>query len=269
MTTSPEQLDLPLSIEPVEGWRGWRLARCDGALTLLSLTRSSAWPPREAMRSSCDDHPDGPAMRCRCGLYASSSPRTLARARVLSCGPAVVGDVAMWGRVVDHTAGTRSQFAYPQRVRLVCGPCVSAGRGGVAPVAVVDLHEELVPVCRRHRGEMAGEAGRPRGRASCWRRTRSTVEPVTGPLRSPVIRRHRRCRWWAGSSTRGSTSCTPTSRSGCDRGRHGRRRRGPGRDRLAGRGPDRAGPDVRPPSAAAPRRSALRRSHRSSLEGPS
>ena len=63
----------------------------------------------------------------------------------------------------------------------------------MAPVAVVDLHEELVPVCRRHRGEMAGEA---RSAAEVERELLATYavdllpsEPVSGPLRSPVIRR--------------------------------------------------------------------------------
>jgi hypothetical protein len=158
MTTSPEPDELPLSIEPVEGWRGWRLAYHRGRLTLFSLTRSAVWPAREAMRSTCTDHPDGPTMRCGCGIYASSSPKTFARVRVLSCGPAVVGEVAMWGRIVEHREGARSQFAYPQRMRLVCALCLSAGRGGVPPVVVVDLPEELVPLCRRHRAEVPGEA---------------------------------------------------------------------------------------------------------------
>jgi hypothetical protein len=96
-------------------------------------------------------------MACTCGLYAATSPAILAGVRALAAGPAVVGEIAMWGRVVDHAFGARSQFAYPQRLRLVCGPCLASGRGAVAPTDVIDAGDELVPVCRRHRSELPGE----------------------------------------------------------------------------------------------------------------
>ena len=39
MATSPQPADPPLSLEPVVGWRAWRLRRVGGVLTLVSLTR--------------------------------------------------------------------------------------------------------------------------------------------------------------------------------------------------------------------------------------
>ena len=37
--------------------------------------------------------------------------------------PAVLGRVALWGRVIEHEHGYRARFAYPQRLRLICQFC--------------------------------------------------------------------------------------------------------------------------------------------------
>jgi hypothetical protein len=66
--------------------------------------------------------------------------------------PAVVGMVALWGRVVEHELGYRGELAYPQRLMLVChlcfwlwGPSRSAAR------EVVRLRSgRLVPLCDEH-----------------------------------------------------------------------------------------------------------------------
>jgi hypothetical protein len=56
----------------------------------------------------------------------------------------------MWGTVVEHARGARSRFAYPARLRLVCGPCLAAGAGAVDPVTVVDTGGSLTALCARH-----------------------------------------------------------------------------------------------------------------------
>jgi hypothetical protein len=95
-----------------------------------------------------------------CGLYAASTLRALARAGVLANSHVgVVGSIEMWGRVVEHDRGTRSALAYPSRLRLVCGACLSERRGPVPPVEVVVRGADLAPVCARHLGP--GEHGRP------------------------------------------------------------------------------------------------------------
>ena len=93
---------------------------------------------------------------CTCGLYAASTPEALARAGVFNPGTGVVGAIAMWGRVVEHGRGARSEFAYPARLRLVCGSCLAQGSGAVAPVEVVESGGGLVPFCRRHLGGRHG-----------------------------------------------------------------------------------------------------------------
>jgi hypothetical protein len=57
---------------------------------------------------------------------------------------------------VEHGRGARSEFAYPARLRLVCGSCLAEGSGAVAPVEVVDSGGGLMPFCRKH---LAGRNG--------------------------------------------------------------------------------------------------------------
>jgi len=56
----------------------------------------------------------------------------------------------MWGRVVEHVAGYRGQLAYPDRIRLVCGRCLLAGRDGV-PTRIEHVDGvRAEPVCDTH-----------------------------------------------------------------------------------------------------------------------
>jgi hypothetical protein len=60
----------------------------------------------------------------------------------------VIGAIAMWGTVIEHGRGARSEYAYPARLRLVCSPCLEEGVI-VDPVSVVP-DACLVPLCERH-----------------------------------------------------------------------------------------------------------------------
>ena len=63
-----------------------------------------------------------------------------------------MGTVALWGRVVEHALGWRGEFAYPQRLALVCHLCLY--QRGVAcsqpRVVVAYRGGALVPVCDGH-----------------------------------------------------------------------------------------------------------------------
>ena len=48
--TSPEP---PFSIEPVVGWRVWRLVRIRGRLALRSIAHDAVWMPDQAMHATC------------------------------------------------------------------------------------------------------------------------------------------------------------------------------------------------------------------------
>jgi hypothetical protein len=147
--------------EPVVAWRTWTLVgSADGCeVRLLPLFGDHRpWPVREPARATCirgRRHPV-PGVDCTCGYYATHGIDLLRRSR----DPAVLGSVAMWGRVVEHRFGYRAEFAYPQRLRLTCflcfwqwgargsGPCdvVARRRGGrLVPLCVPDLQ-----LCRRY-----------------------------------------------------------------------------------------------------------------------
>ncbi len=144
-----------LAIEPVVGWRVWRLRRVDGRLSLTSATRDHVWPDGDALEAACwIGHGEAgvPQEDCRCGIYAASTPSALPQANVISPETCVVGAIAMWGSVVEHARGARSQFAYPARLRLVCGRCLASGLGAVEPVRAREWDGVLTAVCDRHAG---------------------------------------------------------------------------------------------------------------------
>ena len=137
-TTEP--YEPPLSIEPVLGWRVWRLHEADRRFLLRSLTRPDTWPLGEPIRAVCSSNLHGgrvPGESCSCGIYAASTPEGLAASGVFSTAASVVGAIAMWGTAVEHDRGARSEWAYPSRLRLVCATCLNQGRGAVVPSVVV------------------------------------------------------------------------------------------------------------------------------------
>lgn len=146
----PEDLVLR---EPIIAWRAWSLsARRDGARVRLLPIAGSArpWPPLRAAQGSCTRHPrhTAPVLDCTCGLHAVHDPDLLRRAR----DPAVIGTVALWGRIVEHAFGYRGEFAYPQRARLVCYLCFwrHGIRSGEPDLVARVRRGRLVPLCEEH-----------------------------------------------------------------------------------------------------------------------
>ena len=108
--------------------------------------------PRRIAQAACRVAPfhRAPAPECRCGLHASPTLDVLRRTRC----PAVLGRVALWGRVIEHEHGYRARFAYPQRLRLICQFCFwQWGLKGSLP-EVVGWYPggQLVPLCAEHLG---------------------------------------------------------------------------------------------------------------------
>jgi len=79
------------------------------------------WPPGRVLKAVCVEvgHP-APAERCNCGLYANPDLEAL-REHGLCLAPDVIvlGQVALWGKVIDDEPSLRAQFAYPARLSLV------------------------------------------------------------------------------------------------------------------------------------------------------
>lgn len=160
------------SIEPVTAWRLWRLVRdVEGRLRLGPVGYGVGdWPPRDAFRARCragggsPGNPRklgrhrSPSMTCSCGIYASANLEEL-----LQPGGTpligVIGTVSMWGRVIEHEHGWRAEYAYPQRLRLVCIACLDQGGDGIEAAAVfrdLDPQGGVIGLCARHRFAIFG-----------------------------------------------------------------------------------------------------------------
>jgi len=147
--------DFPAGIgsfaEPFLAWRTWALAGSrDGADVRLMpiIGDTHPWPAREANRASCSlrrKHAGIPEVDCSCGLYGTDRDEVLRRTR----SPAVLGSVALWGRIVEHALGYRAEYAYPQRLRLVCFVCFwrRGARATSCDVVVRQRGGRLVPLC--------------------------------------------------------------------------------------------------------------------------
>jgi hypothetical protein len=83
--------------------------------------RGFEWQPGQVLRAQCVEigHP-APADRCNCGIYANPDLEAL-REHGLCLAPDVIvlGQVALWGKVVVDEPSLRGEFAYPARLSLV------------------------------------------------------------------------------------------------------------------------------------------------------
>jgi hypothetical protein len=139
-------------IDAVTAWRGWSLVEEDGRVLLSSLTRPESWMPRAPHAASCaKGRRPTPQRRCRCGVYATTTPEALGGLRSLPGG--VVGEVSLWGRVIEHGQGYRAELGYPGRLGLVCSGCLAEGTGRRADVVQrLDTGDRvrLLPWCSEH-----------------------------------------------------------------------------------------------------------------------
>lgn len=157
MSQPPAELELAFSTEPVVGWRIWRAERgIDRRMSafqlalelreaeregverpaeslfhyrLRSLTQPAFWPAGARMESICGAgqrallHPQspGPEARCECGLWAFRS-RDLARRTLLDYAQSgrilALGQVTLWGRIIEQEFGWRAQFGYPVELEV-------------------------------------------------------------------------------------------------------------------------------------------------------
>jgi len=69
-----------------------------------------------AARHTAEAANDVPDRTCTCGIYAAKNSEHLRQIGYAEGG--ICGEVYLWGTVVEHKLGWRSQFAYPKSLGL-------------------------------------------------------------------------------------------------------------------------------------------------------
>ena len=121
----------PDYVEPLEAWRVWKVVRRDSVYSLASVVQRTVWPAGEALVAEClaggrlslllrrrKARHDAPDVGCRCGIYAADLEIVgqYAADTPFSGVSRVLGQVALWGTVVECERGYRASCAYPARI---------------------------------------------------------------------------------------------------------------------------------------------------------
>jgi hypothetical protein len=139
----------------VSGWRAWVVRETPVGLRLGSVLHDLMWPQRRAALAECrrDEDPFAnaigahpvPGPQCNCGFHAARDPvNALSYVRGRDEPDTIcrlLGEVLLWGHVLETEAGWRASHAYPLRiyapeaalvpalarygVPVICGECAS------------------------------------------------------------------------------------------------------------------------------------------------
>jgi hypothetical protein len=102
---------------PIRAWRMWSEHGDHQIPRLYSIGIGSLpWPPGVPLQAQClrqaierhalSHDAAAPAPGCTCGIWALKTAPT----------QGIVGEVALWGRVIEHAIGYRAEYAYPIRL---------------------------------------------------------------------------------------------------------------------------------------------------------
>ena len=114
----------------VLGWRAWAVTRTSGGVRLTSPLFDHVWLPGEPAVASCLRHEDRftPSLAahdvgsadCGCGFHAARDPADALSYLQGRDAPStlcrVLGEVTIWGDVLQTDAGWRGTLAYPARL---------------------------------------------------------------------------------------------------------------------------------------------------------
>jgi hypothetical protein len=133
----------PDMIGPLRAWRSWYVRETEEGWRLFSIHYGEAWPAERAIEAACyrsryvsnaneNTHARhaAPARDCLCGVYGAKEldqARQYFVASYSGCEMVpvtpdyvhrVVGQVDLWGRVIDCSQGYRAEIAYPAHLWL-------------------------------------------------------------------------------------------------------------------------------------------------------
>jgi hypothetical protein len=133
---------------PVTGWRAWTVVETPAGLRLGSILHDLVWPLGQPALAECrlDEDPFAlplpphpvPGSTCNCGFHAArdvadalsyargrDEPATLCR---------ILGEVTLWGHVLETEGGWRASHAYPVRLYVPDEEIAAALAGYSVPV---------------------------------------------------------------------------------------------------------------------------------------
>ena len=140
--------------EVVLGWRAWTVRETPEGLRLGSILHDLVWTPGESAVAACRRDQDPftlpigphpvPAARCNCGFHAAHDPADVLSYLRGRDEPGTVcrilGEVALWGHVIEAQAGWRASMSYPSRLyvddRAVAGALAVYGVPVVSELCV-------------------------------------------------------------------------------------------------------------------------------------
>jgi hypothetical protein len=126
--------EVPDFIEPVIGWRVWRISHRRPEAGLMSAIIRTRWPRLQPLQATCEvfrpiwrrrrPH-EVPEPDCTCGIHAaplSTLEQQLAGTPLGRKPYLAIGRVALWGRVVECEQGWRAELAYPEKLFVIMPP---------------------------------------------------------------------------------------------------------------------------------------------------
>jgi hypothetical protein len=158
---------------PVTGWRAWVVRETPEGPRLGSVLHDLVWPHGRAVLAECRVHEDPfadavgvhpvPGVECNCGFHAARDPvdaLSYARGRdepETVCR--VLGEVLLWGHVLETESGWRASHAYPGRLYVPDLDVADA----LAPYSVPVCGSASSPICTATPSRFAR-------RSQTWRR---------------------------------------------------------------------------------------------------
>lgn len=126
---------VPDMVEVITAWRAWRVTHAADGPRLQALGVSHVWEPRTPVEARCDKSgrsigamsgmyfPSGyssqhraPHWECECGVWAFKDLDGLTSALQEYSDVRVLGNVQLWGRVIETENGYRAEKAYPSEL---------------------------------------------------------------------------------------------------------------------------------------------------------
>lgn len=113
---------IPDYVQVITAWRAWSVVN-EGGYRLKALGAEHIWQPKAPVEAACiyssASHP-APQSACTCGVWAFKELNSLVAAIGGTYGEIkVLGQVSLWGRVVETENGYRAEKAYPSELWLL------------------------------------------------------------------------------------------------------------------------------------------------------